>query len=121
MGDEAHARVLRQHRDQLDGVVDRTVAEGAMLVGVDAVVEDLLQRLPLRLGVIAEERAEAATGGRRGAVDEDEHWFLYVVTVEARRLWFPVPGSKVPGSFPPVEETGWGPQPAWVRADQNLR
>jgi len=46
---------------------------------------------------------------------------IYVVTVEARRLWILVPRSKVARSVAPGVETWCGSQPAFDRADQNLR
>ena len=86
MRDDADAGVARQCVEQFDGVVDRAVAHRAVLEGVDAIAEQLTQRLPLRLRVLAQERAEAAACGRSGAVDEDENWLVDVEVVKARGL-----------------------------------
>ena len=73
MRHDADAGVARQCAQQFDGVVYRAVAQCAVLEGVDAIAEESTQRLPLRLRVLAQERAEAAACGGRGAVDEDEN------------------------------------------------
>ena len=49
MRHDADAGVARQCAEQINGVVDRAVAQRAVLEGVDAIAEESTQRLPLRL------------------------------------------------------------------------
>ena len=118
MRHDADAGVARQCAEQFDGVVDRAVAQRAVLEGVDAIVEEPTQRLPLRLRVLAEERTEAAACGGRGAVDEDKNWLVDVGVFKAHWCGSVLPG--LAGGVLPRVQAGAGLEAALDDADEEL-
>ena len=69
MGDQMEPGPPGQHRQELQGVVDWALGEGAVLETINVLAE-----LPLQVGpgLAAGQRAEAAQGVGAGAVDEDQ-------------------------------------------------
>ena len=81
-------------------------------------LEELTQRLPLRLRVLAQERTEAAACGGRGAVDEDEKWLVDVEAFEAH--WRDSVRQGLARGVLPRVEAGAGLEAALDDVDEDL-